>query len=51
MAESEEIWQAYNEIEEKFRQVGVAMEYFEYTQNTSSTKLQAAIAKLNEQED
>ncbi|MBP3447412.1 MAG: adenylyltransferase/cytidyltransferase family protein [Clostridia bacterium] len=41
----------YNEIEEKFRQVGVAMEYFEYTQNTSSTKLQAAIAKLNEQED
>ena len=39
----------YNEIEEKFRGVGVAIEYFEYTKNTSSTKLQAAITKLNEQ--
>lgn len=41
----------YNEMEEKFQSVGVAMEYFEYTQNTSSTKLQAAITKLNEQND
>lgn len=39
----------YNEIEEKFRSVGVAIEYFEYTKNTSSTKLQSAITKLNEQ--
>lgn len=39
----------YNEIEEKFHSVGVAIEYFEYTKNTSSTKLQTAIAKLNEQ--
>ncbi len=39
----------YNEIEEKLCSVGVNIEYFEYTQNTSSTKLQAAIAKLNEQ--
>ena len=39
----------YNEMEEKFRSVGVAIEYFEYTKNTSSTKLQAAITKLNEQ--
>ncbi|MBQ7950396.1 MAG: adenylyltransferase/cytidyltransferase family protein [Clostridia bacterium] len=41
----------YKEIEEKFQQVGVAVEYFEYTKNTSSTKLQTAIGKLNEQID
>ena len=41
----------YNEIEEKFRSVGVSIEYFEYTKNTSSTKLQTAITKLNEQND
>ncbi|MBR5239103.1 MAG: adenylyltransferase/cytidyltransferase family protein [Clostridia bacterium] len=41
----------YNEMEEKFHSVGVSIEYFEYTKNTSSTKLQAAIAKLNEQND
>ncbi len=41
----------YNEMEEKFHSVGVSIEYFEYTKNTSSTKLQTAITKLNEQND
>lgn len=36
----------WNEYERQFRKVGVDIVYFEYTQNTSSTKLREALEKI-----
>lgn len=38
----------FNEMEEKFRPLGVEIIYFPYTTGTSSTILKQALAKLNE---
>lgn len=39
----------FNEMEEKFKPLGVEIVYFPYTKGTSSTILKQALAKLEEQ--
>ena len=38
----------FNEVEKKFRAVGVEVVYFPYTKGTSSTILKETLSKINE---